>query len=255
MRARKRFSQNFLTDESVAHRIGGAVALGVHDRLLEVGPGRGALTQVLYANAVARYLAVEIDRDLIDWLARTYPKLELLNADILRILDQALVGGDWRVVGNLPYNISTPLLVRLFARSELIRDMHFMLQREVAQRLGASPGTKQWGRLSVVAQFHCEIETLFEVAPESFTPAPKVRSCIVRFVPRKETYELNDAKRLDLVLRHAFSGRRKRITNALKSLAIRWDELSLPAEARADQLSVLDYVAIANACDSNGDEH
>jgi len=107
----------------------------------------------------------------------------------------------------------------------------------------------------VVAQFHCEIETLFEVAPESFTPAPKVRSCIVRFVPRKETYELNDAKRLDLVLRHAFSGRRKRITNALKSLAIRWDELSLPAEARADQLSVLDYVAIANACDSNGDEH
>jgi 16S rRNA (adenine1518-N6/adenine1519-N6)-dimethyltransferase len=252
-RARKRFGQNFLTDESVAHRMGAALALGPQDQLLEIGPGRGALTDVLYADPVARYLGVEIDRDLMAALTRKYPNLELHNADILRApLDEMLAAGNWRVVGNLPYNISTPLLVRLFAHSHLIRDMHFMLQREVGQRLAAVPGTKQWGRLSVLAQFHCEIEVLFDVAPESFTPAPKVHSCVVRFVPRAEKYALEDAKRLDLVLRHAFSGRRKRIVNALKSLSVRWDELAFPVNARADQLSVAEYVAMANACD--GDE-
>ena len=165
-----------------------------------------------------------------------------------------LATGDWRVVGNLPYNISTPLLVRLFAHCGLIRDMHFMLQREVAKRLAAVPGTKQWGRLSVLAQFHCHIESLFDVPPESFSPAPKVHSCVVRFVPHAERHALQDPKCLDLVLRHAFSGRRKRISNALKSVPLRWQELSFPLDVRPDQLTVADYVAIANACDVAGDE-
>jgi 16S rRNA (adenine1518-N6/adenine1519-N6)-dimethyltransferase len=255
VRARKRFGQNFLTDETVALRIASAVALAPTDRLLEIGPGRGALTEVLYPSDVARYVAVEIDRDLIALLAGTFPRLELLNADVLRVaLREVLAGVDWSVVGNLPYNISTPLLVRLFAHSGLIRDMHFMLQREVAQRLAAVPGTKQWGRLSVLAQYHCQIELLFEVPPESFTPAPKVHSCVVRFVPRAPQHAADDLERLQLVLRHAFSGRRKRIANALRSLAIRWEDLALPADARADQLSVEDYVALANACTTIGDE-
>ena len=232
-----------------------AIGLQPTDRLLEVGPGRGALTHVLSQYPVGRYVAVEIDRDLIAYLAQAFPDLELVNDDVLRIeLRSLLAGGDWRVVGNLPYNISTPLLVRLFAHCGLIRDMHFMLQREVAQRLAAVPGTKQWGRLSVLAQYHCEIESLFEVPPESFSPAPKVHSCVVRFVPHNQPYALQDAKCLDLVLRHAFAGRRKRIANALKSVPLRWQELSLPADARPDQLTVADYVAIANVCDVTGDE-
>ena len=146
------------------------------------------------------------------------------------------------------------LLVRLFAHGGLIRDMHFMLQREVAQRLAALPGTKQWGRLSVLAQYHCEIESLFEVPPESFSPAPRVYSCVVRFRPRREKAVLNDPKCLDLVLRHAFSGRRKRVSNALKSVPLRWHELSLATDARPDQLTVQEYVAIANACEQTGDD-
>lgn len=232
-----------------------AMDLQAADRLLEVGPGRGALTRILSQEPVRQYVAVEIDRDLIGYLAQAFPDLELLNDDILRIeLGSLLAAGDWRVVGNLPYNISTPLLVRLFAYCGLIRDMHFMLQREVAQRLAAVPGTKQWGRLSVVAQYHCEIESLFEVPPESFAPAPKVYSCVVRFVPHAERHALRDPKCLDLVLRHAFAGRRKRITNALKSVPLRWQELSLPLDVRPDQLTVADYVAIANACDVAGDD-
>ena len=254
VRARKRFGQNFLTDDAVAYRMSSAIAPGPTDRLLEVGPGHGALTQVLYQTAVARYVAVEIDRDLIAPLSRSFPRLEVVNDDVLRVpLAPLLRDGDWRVLGNLPYNISTPLLVRLFAHCDLIRDMHFMLQREVAQRLAAVPGTKQWGRLSVLAQYHCEIEQLFEVLPESFTPVPKVVSAVVRFVPRSEPLTLLDPERFDLVLRHAFSGRRKRLSNALKSIPVRWQDLALPADARADQMSVQDFVAIANACETSGE--
>lgn len=250
MRARKRFGQNFLVDQAIVHRICGALALQRTDRLLEVGPGLGALTQVLYLEKPRQYMAVEIDRDLISTLQRAYPELQVQNEDVLRVaLDELLSGGDWRVVGNLPYNISTPLLVRLFSHTALVRDMHFMLQREVGHRLAAAAGTKQWGRLSVLAQYHCQIELLFEVAPESFKPAPKVHSVFVRLMPHRNKLPLKDPTALDRVLRHSFSGRRKRLANALKSLPIRWDELTLPTDARPDQLSVREFVALANACD------
>ncbi len=251
VRARKRFGQNFLVDESVAYGIGEVLAIQPSDLLLEVGPGRGALTKVLYPYGARRYVGVEIDRDLIAGLERDFPGLELINQDVLRVrLGELLADGPWRVVGNLPYNISTPLLVRLLGHSEQIGDMHFMLQREVGARLAGVPGTKQWGRLGVLAQYHCEIERLFDVAPESFSPVPKVHSVVVRLVPRSEKLPLVDAARLDLVLRHAFSGRRKRLVNALKSLPVRWEELALPEQARPDELSVSDYVALANACDA-----
>ncbi|MFP6835984.1 MAG: 16S rRNA (adenine(1518)-N(6)/adenine(1519)-N(6))-dimethyltransferase RsmA [Pseudomonadales bacterium] len=247
MRPRKRFGQHFLKDPAVLGRISSALDLKPDQRLLEIGPGRGALTAELHGQP-GRYLAVEIDRDLVPALKARFADIDFVNDDILRIaLDELLSGGDWRVVGNLPYNISTPLLVRLFAHTDSIRDMHFMLQREVAQRLAAVPGTKAWGRLTVVAQYHCEVQALFDVDPTSFTPAPKVFSCVVRLVPHREKLPLNDLRRLDLVLRCAFSGRRKLITNALKSLDLPWDCLDVDSGARADQLSVSDFVALANA--------
>lgn len=250
MRARKRFGQHFLTDEAVLQRMADLVRLGPDDRVLEIGPGTGALTAVLH-EVPSRYVAVEIDRDLAPELARRFPDVEVVNADALRVLLDELLGSDeWRVVGNLPYNISTPLLVRLFAHCDRIRDMHFMLQREVALRLAAAPGTKAWGRLTVLAQYHCEADLLFEVAPESFSPPPKVWSAVVRLVPRAAKLPLEDASALDLVLRHAFSGRRKRLGNALKSLSMPWDEIDVDIAARPDQLSVSEFVTLANALPS-----
>jgi 16S rRNA (adenine1518-N6/adenine1519-N6)-dimethyltransferase len=251
VRARKRFGQHFLTDEAVLQRMADLIRLRPDDRVLEIGPGTGALTAVLHGvpgAAGGRYVAVEIDRDLAPELGRRFPAVEVVNADVLRVpLDELLGAESWRVVGNLPYNISTPLLVRLFAHTDRIRDMHFMLQREVAMRLAAVPGTKAWGRLTVLAQYHCKAELLFEVAPESFSPPPKVWSAVVRLVPRAAKLPLEDATMLDLVLRHAFSGRRKRLGNALKSLDMPWDEIDVDSAARPDQLSVEDFVTLANA--------
>jgi 16S rRNA (adenine1518-N6/adenine1519-N6)-dimethyltransferase len=251
VRARKRFGQHFLTDEAVLQRMADLIRLGPRDQVLEIGPGTGALTAALLdasGAAPARYLAVEIDRDLAPELGRRFPTVEVVNADVLRVpLDELLGSQSWRVVGNLPYNISTPLLVRLFACTDRIRDMHFMLQREVALRLAAVPGTKAWGRLTVLAQYHCQVELLFEVAPESFSPPPKVWSAVARLVPHAAKLPLENPDLLDLVLRHAFSGRRKRLGNALKSLSMPWHELDVDDAARPDQLSVKDFVTLANA--------
>ena len=161
MRARKRFGQHFLTEPAVLERIGAAVALRPDDKLLEIGPGHGALTEVFYGHC-GRFVGVEIDRDLIAMLKASFAELEVINADVLRLdFREVFASGDWRIAGNLPYNISTPLLVKLFAVTDLLRDMHFMVQREVAMRLDASPGSKAWGRLTILAQYHCRIETLF----------------------------------------------------------------------------------------------
>ena len=162
MRARKRFGQHFLTDPAVLERMGAVLALGSEDKLLEIGPGRGALTEVLYGRC-ERFIGVEIDRDLIASLKARFAELDVVNADVLRLdFREVFAGRDWRVAGNLPYNISTPLLVKLFAVTDLVRDMHFMVQREVGLRLCASPGSKAWGRLTVLAQYHCRIDALFE---------------------------------------------------------------------------------------------
>jgi len=247
MRARKRFGQHFLSDEGVLAQISSALNLAAGQKLLEIGPGRGALTAELHGQP-GRYVAVEIDRDLVPQLRARYPDVEFINADVLKLpFADLLSEGGWRIVGNLPYNISTPLLLRLLAHTRQIRDMHFMLQREVAERLAAVPGTKAWGRLTVLTQYHCEVQLLFDVAPTSFTPVPKVWSAVVRLLPRPEKLQLTDSRSLDLVLRHAFSGRRKRIANALLSLNLAWDSLAVDAGARADQLSVRDFVTLANA--------
>jgi 16S rRNA (adenine1518-N6/adenine1519-N6)-dimethyltransferase len=236
-----------LTDTHVLEQIVRVLAPRKGDKLLEIGPGHGALTEYL-AGTTERYVAIEIDRDLIDGLRARFTNVDVISADVLKV-DFAGIwnAGRWRVVGNLPYNITTPLMIRLLAEKAHIEDMHFMLQKELAERLAAVPSTKAWGRLTVLMQYHCSIETLFEVAPESFSPPPKVFSSVVRILPRTETLPLDDPGRLDRVLRLAFSARRKRLSNALKDLGLPWDDLDVDANARPDQLSVEEFVTLANA--------
>ena len=245
-RPRKRFGQHFLTDPAVVEQIFGALRCQATDRVLEIGPGTGLLTERLCREA-GTVTAIEVDRDLAASLRARLPALHVVCDDVLAIEMEAYLGSDGalRVVGNLPYNVATPLLGRLFDVIDHLADVHVMLQAEVADRLAARPGTKSYGRLSVTAQYHCRVERLFDVEPPSFTPAPKVRSTFVRL--RSRDREPCDVATLAAVLRTAFGQRRKTLGNALKSFAPDWQALGLDAGARAETLHVEDFVAIANA--------
>ncbi len=249
-RPRKRFGQHFLTDPGVLARLVDCLALQPADHVLEIGPGRGTLTRYLHGVA-CRCVAIEIDRDLVAGLKARLPGLEVVTADALAYdFTRLSEGVPWRIVGNLPYNISSPLLFKLMRltamhNAPVVQDMHFMLQREVAERLAAQPGGKAWGRLSVAAQFHFAVEALFEVRPESFSPPPKIFSALVRFQPRPQAPPA--PARFEEVLRLAFSARRKRLANALKPLRPDWNALDLNPDLRPEQLSVADFVKIANA--------
>ena len=250
-RPRKRFGQHFLVDERVLQQMADVIRPRAGDRLLEIGPGYGALTDYL-AGRCAQYKAVEIDRDMIAALRGRFADIEVLNADILKVsLAEILDPPGWRLIGNLPYNISSPLLLKLFTGLPLIEDMHFMFQREMGQRLTAVPGTKSWGRLSVLTQYYCVVEPLFDVAPEAFQPPPKVYSQVVRMTPRAELIPV-DLNTLISILRTAFSARRKRIDNALKNESIDWSASGVDGGTRPDQLSVQQYVDIANSVEAVG---
>lgn len=251
-RARKRFGQHYLVDQGVLQRIADVVRPQSDDRLLEIGPGPGALTDYLYGTS-SRYVAVELDRDLLAPLQARFPGLELVSADILRVdLDALLDPPGWRLVGNLPYNISSPLLLKLFRHLPAIRDMHFMFQRELGARIGADPGSKSWGRLGVMTQYYCEVESLFDVSPDAFAPPPKVHSQVVRLVPKKKLAEV-DMEQFSRVLQLAFSSRRKRIANGLKTLDLDWSATGVDPDARPDVLSVDDFVRLAAAVRSQID--
>lgn len=247
-RARRRFGQHFLENEMILERMVGALAPAPEDRILEIGPGLGALTRLL-AEAVHRFTAVEIDRDVAALLRGRFANLELIVGDILRVDLGELLGEhrDWRVIGNLPYNISTPLLVRLFEVVDRLRDVHVLLQAEVVDRLTATPGTKAWGRLSIAAQLHCQVDALFDVAPENFRPAPKVNSTFVRLLPQPAEVLPHDAGVFDEVVRLAFQQRRKTLRNALRSLAIDWDRVKVDPGERADAVGIEGYVLLADS--------
>ncbi|MFP6796943.1 MAG: 16S rRNA (adenine(1518)-N(6)/adenine(1519)-N(6))-dimethyltransferase RsmA [Pseudomonadales bacterium] len=251
MSIRKRFGQHFLVDENVIDRIHGALAIQLHDRVLEVGPGRGALTEGLLESA-NQVVAVEIDRDLVSYLKDRYEALEVIEGDVLEVeIDQF---SDMRVVGNLPYNISSPLLTRLLSDTRAIRDMNFMMQREVAKRLTSAPGSKSWGRLSVAAQYHCDVTYLFDVGAEAFQPQPAVQSAFVRLEPRPRAVTPIDMGRFDAVVRQAFGQRRKRIGNALKELEVPWHKAGIDPSLRAEQIDIDGFVRIANSCVDNAAE-
>lgn len=248
-RARKRFGQNFLQNKQIIDNIIRALNLQASDNVLEIGPGMGALTQPLL-RTLDNLTAVEIDRDLQALLAElphTHGKLNLIDADALTI-DYSQFGDKLRVIGNLPYNISTPLLLRLLRYASHIDDMHFMLQKEVVERIAAGPGSKTYGRLSVILQYYCAVEHLFNVPPTAFHPEPKVDSAIVRLTPHAVSpYPFVEFESLESLVACAFSMRRKTLANNLKPLinAAGLIALGIDPGLRPEQISVSDYVLLA----------
>lgn len=252
-RARKRFGQNFLHDAGVIDRILRAIHPKEGERLLEIGPGQGAITEGL-VNSAAQLDVIELDKDLIPLLKLRFglkSNFCLHEGDALQF-DFATLNvppSSLRVVGNLPYNISTPLIFHLLGSAPLIRDMHFMLQKEVVERMCAQPGGGDWGRLSIMVQYHCKVEHLFNVGPGAFNPPPKVDSAIVRLTPHAQLpHPAQDYQALDRVVREAFNQRRKTIRNTLKNLltteAI--EAAGVDAGLRPEQLALADFVRLAD---------
>lgn len=253
--ARKRFGQNFLIDRQVIADIVSAVAPRRSDCVVEIGPGLGALTDPLLAK-VDHLHVVEIDRDIIARLRPRYSPERLtihegdaLNFDFSSLVDAKAPGARLHVVGNLPYNISTPLLFHLAGFAEQVYDMHFMLQKEVVERLVAEPGTSDFGRLSVMLQYRFVMDWLFGVPPECFAPAPKVDSAVIRLIPRPPLeLTANDEARFATLVAAAFAQRRKMLRNNLKGVVSEqaFEQLGIAPTARAEELSVADYVRMAN---------
>lgn len=255
-RPRKRFGQNFLQDPHIIDQILTALHLQKNDTVIEIGPGLGALTIPLL-KYLEHLTAIEIDRDLqahLSALPIAKGKLELIAADALTV-DFSQLGAGLRIIGNLPYNISTPILFHLLSYSKSITDMHFMLQKEVVDRLAAKPGTKEYGRLTVMVQYLCEVESLFIVPPDAFHPKPKVYSAIVRLTPyQAPVYPVVDVLHLEQLVAQAFAMRRKMLANNLKPLlnAAQLNDLGIDPQARPEQISVGDYVKITQFLDSTG---
>jgi len=250
--ARKRFGQHFLIDPSIIERIVASPNFRADERVVEIGPGLGALTGPLLRR-LDRLQVVEIDRDIVDRLRRQYPPERLIihAGDALNVDFAALANaGPLRLIGNLPYNVSTPLLFHLARFADVINDMHFMLQKEVVDRLVAAPASHAYGRLSVMLQYRFAIDWLFDVPPQAFRPPPKVQSAVVRLLPRPAAaLRVRDERHFATLVAAAFSQRRKMLRNSLHELlsAERLDQLAIAASARAEELSVDDFIRLANA--------
>ena len=252
-RARKRFGQHFLHDQHVIERILQSIDPQPGDRLIEIGPGQGALTWPLLQRC-DQLTAIELDRDLIPLLERDslrFGKLQLINADVLEF-DFTSLDSDAgiRLVGNLPYNISTPLLFHLLDSLAGIRDMHFMVQKEVAQRIVAKPGNGAYGRLSVMLQYQCECQYLFEVAPASFRPPPKVDSAIIRVLPRaRPEHDIGSYVNFSAIVHQAFSQRRKTLSNSLRKTMSREQIIACDIDPglRAENLSLGEFARLSRS--------
>lgn len=250
-RPRKRFGQNFLHDESVIQKIINAINPQAENHLVEIGPGLGALTtQLLNFNIPLE--VIEIDRDLIKHLKekfQTKSYFSIHEHDALKFNYNSISTDKIRIIGNLPYNISTPLLFHLLEFAEKIQDMTFMLQKEVVERICAIPGNKQYGRLSVMLQYQCDVEKLFIVKPGAFNPAPKVDSAIVKLTPKQSICnETKDNKIFSSIVQDAFAQRRKTLRNALKNHLSEQEiaECGINPSARAETLTVDDFVSLSN---------
>ena len=252
--ARKRFGQNFLHDDQIIQSIVAAINPQANDFLIEIGPGLGALTEPV-AEQIEHLTVIELDRDLAERL-RHHPflhqKLTVIEQDIMRFDFQQLArqaDKPLRIFGNLPYNISTPLMFHLFQYHDVIQDMHFMLQKEVVNRLCAGPNSKAYGRLTIMAQYFCQVIPVLEVPPSAFKPAPKVDSAVVRLVPHKVLpYPVKDLYWLNRVCTQAFNQRRKTLRNSLVDLftAEQLVELEIKLTDRAENLTIADYARLAN---------
>ena len=248
-RPRKRFGQNFLHHPQVIQQIIAAIAPREEDFLIEIGPGQGALTQPLLAQA-KRLVAIEFDRDLVQYLqGQNWGELTIYQADVLKFDFAELNQPILRVVGNLPYNISTPLLFHVLNYADHIQDMVFMLQKEVVDRIVAKPNCADYGRLSVMLQYHCQTEKLFDVSPSAFNPPPKVDSSIVHLIPHKQPpVEVNDKALFEKLVAQAFTQRRKTLRNNLKPLlsAEQIEQVGINPQIRAETLSLKEFAILSN---------
>lgn len=247
-RARKRFGQHFLTDPGVIHAIVNEISPSTDDVVVEIGPGRGAITVPL-AKLAGTFHAIELDRDLAASLRDQYAEattVTIHEADALKF-DFGELGNELRIVGNLPYNISTPLLFHLLDARDHIRDMHFMLQKEVVDRMAAVPGSKAYGRLTIMLGYRFAIDALFDVAREAFEPPPEVTSAIVRLTPLPAgCYDDVDDAQMSRLVATAFSQRRKTIRNALQSTATsqQLEAAGIDPGLRAEAIPIERYVAL-----------
>jgi 16S rRNA (adenine1518-N6/adenine1519-N6)-dimethyltransferase len=247
--AKKKFGQNFLKDTSIINAIIQSINPVPDDLLIEIGPGLGALTKPLLEKT-NHLLAIEVDRDIVAWMENEYSKknITVFNEDILNFnfdqFDQKV-----RIVGNLPYNISTPILFKCIDNITNIKDLHFMLQKEVVDRMIAVPSSSEYGRLSVMLQYYFVMEHLMHVPKESFDPEPKVESSFVRLIPYKHyPFVANNIEQFGRIVKEAFSQRRKTIRNTLKSFISENDfqKIDINPQLRAENLAVSDFVKISN---------
>ncbi len=247
---RKRFGQHFLTSDDTIDRIVAAIAPQEDEVIVEIGPGRAAITVPLAGLATTLH-AIEFDRDLVSTLRDRFSAQQnviIHEADALKF-DYAALGTKLRIVGNLPYNISTPLLFHLLHFNDVIADMHFMLQKEVVERMAAVPGTKRYGRLTIMLGCHLEVVPLFDVPPSAFSPPPKVMSSVVRMRPiQQPAFDIKDAGLLEKIVKEAFSRRRKTLRNALDGRASLEDFASagLDPSQRPEQIPIAGWVRLAN---------
>jgi len=252
-KARKRFGQNFLHDQQVINRIVASIAPKNTDLLVEIGPGQAALTRPLMESGAELHL-IELDRDLVDALKKRFSdnsNVFIHSCDALKANLPEITGErPFRLIGNLPYNISTPLIFHVLESAELVIDMHFMLQKEVVDRMAAAPGSRTYGRLSVMTQFRSKVTPLFDVGPESFSPAPRVSSSIVRLEPlQSPPADAGSFDNLKQVVAAAFSMRRKTLRNSLKEL-LNADQIlasGVDPGQRAEQLSLSQFAALARS--------
>ena len=257
---RKRFGQNFLVDQQIVDQIISAIGANSNDNLIEIGPGTGAITKNL-VKLCPKMSLIELDRDLIEILKTNFihlQDLKIFNMDALKTdFSEFYDGRKLRLVGNLPYNISTPLLFHLLSVGHLIQDMHFMLQREVVDRMNAIPGDKNYGRLSVMIQYTCRVIPLIPVPPESFSPAPKVQSAVVRLKPYSQRpYIASNENLLSTIVKLCFQQRRKTLRNCLKPYDNCLSSIGplIDLTSRPEELSIREFVELTNIIDQLKDE-
>lgn len=247
---RKRFGQHFLEDKIIVERIIAALDPQPDQKIIEIGPGTGALTLPLLKQQGILHV-VELDRDLANNLVEKCQRLGKLHVHCHDALDFDFshLGNDCRIIGNLPYNISTPLIFHLLEYTPFISDMVFMLQREVVERMSAQPGGKEYGRLSVMVQSQCQTEKLFNVGPEAFTPPPKVESTVIKLTPyQTPAVEIINEQDFARIVKQAFAHRRKTLRNTLKGMLDEKQMVSIgiDPELRAEKLSISQFAALSN---------
>jgi 16S rRNA (adenine1518-N6/adenine1519-N6)-dimethyltransferase len=244
---RRKFGQNYLSDPAIIFEMGQAISPQANSNFFEIGPGMGALTNTLNQDGIF-IKAIDIDQNNIDYLSKQFTgpgKFEFFQGDILSTPLNFLEDKRYRVVGNLPYNISTQIILKFIDWHNVIEDMHFLVQKEVAEKINGTVGTKNWGKLSIKISAFFNTQILFDVPPESFDIKPKVNSSFIRLSPKKNVIDVSTKKNLFKIIDMSFSSRRKNIKNNLKKANLDWDSLEINQNLRPEEVSLENYLKIA----------